>query len=47
MNWRVTGLILIALLGGMAVLFAIVTRPYRSATSRDLRQRYGADHGQR
>ena len=27
MNWRVTILILIALLGGFAVLFAIVTRP--------------------
>ena len=27
MNWRVTIMILIALLGGFAVLFAIVTRP--------------------
>ena len=27
MNWRVTLLILIALVGGFAVLFAFVTRP--------------------
>ena len=27
MNWRVTTLILIALVGGFVVLFAIVTRP--------------------
>ena len=27
MNWRVTILILVALLGGFAVLFAIVIRP--------------------